>query len=105
MTEYNNNINVGSYGNLDEGSNIIRKTSNELKTDLEHGDGYLRNIQRPRIFEGPVADHVSGVWDVINRATTNNINEFENSANTLNAITANYHSTDKKSSNDIGGVI
>ena len=105
MNENNGNINVGSYSNLEEGSSIIRDATNNLKTNLENGDVYLKNIQRPRIFEGPVADHVSGVWDVINKATTNNINEFENSANTLDNITANYQATDKKSSNDIGGVI
>ena len=89
MADYNNNINVGSYSRLEDGSSTIRSASKNLKSDLEVGNGYLRNIQKPRVFEGPVAEHVSGVWDIINNTTINNINVFENSANTLDAINAN----------------
>jgi len=104
MSDYKE-INVGSYGNLEEGSSIIRKASSNLRSGLENTDGFVRNIQKPRVFEGPVADHVSGVWDIINKTTNDNISNFEKSANTLDRVNANYHNIDKKSSNDIGGVI
>ena len=99
------NINVGSYESLEEGSSTIRSASSDLRTDLESGNGFVKNIQKPRVLEGPVADHVNGVWNIINNTTKNNITIFENSANTLDRVNANYQSTDKKSSNDVGGVI
>lgn len=100
-----NDINVGSYDSLREGANTIRRASGELKQELQNGDGYIRNIQRERVFEGPIAEHVSGVWNVINNITINNINNFENSAKTLDTINDNYQQRDTKSSNDVGGII
>ena len=104
MTEYNK-INVGSYGDLQDGSSTIRRASSDLKSGLENTDGYVKGIQKPRVFEGPVADYVNDVWNAINRNTSDNINVLENSARTLDKVNANYHETDKQSSNNVGGVI
>ncbi|MBQ4031442.1 MAG: hypothetical protein II625_06775 [Bacilli bacterium] len=106
MSEYNtSNINIGSYGDLKDGSSTIRKASSNLKTGVENADGYFKGIQKPRVFEGPVAEYVNDVWNAININTNNNISTLENSANTLDRVNANYHDTDRKSSNDVGGVI
>ncbi len=104
MSEYKD-ITVGSYGDLKEGSNTLRRASSNLKSGLESADSYFKSIQKPRVFEGPLAEYVDGIWDVVNKTTNNNISTLDRNANNLDRVNANYHATDQKSSNDVGGVI
>ena len=104
MPEYNN-INVGSYQDLQEGASTNRRSASNLKNNLEDGRIQFKNIQKERIFEGPLADYVSDVWNVINSVTENNISTLEQNANTLDRVGNNYYAADQKSNNDIGGIV
>lgn len=99
------NIGIGSYRDLSDGASTIRSTTDNLKRELENGNGSVSKLRNPRVLEGPIGEHINGIWNKINTLTNNNINYFEKSAGTLNHIEDNYHETDKKSSDDVGGVL
>ena len=99
------NINVGSYDNLDAGVHTIHNTSDNLKRTLQEGDELLRSIHKSRVFEGPIADHVNGVWHNLSNLTNNSINSLNRSGNTLDEVNNSYQATDKSSSDKVGGVI
>ncbi len=99
------NIGIGNYNDLSSGAKNIRSASENLKSELATGNGSVNRLQGPRILEGPIGEHINGIWKMINNTTNNNISHFEQSANTLNRVEDNYHQTDNKSANDVGGVL
>jgi uncharacterized protein YukE len=99
------NIGIGSYKDLSNGADTIRSASENLKSGLSDGNSSVSRLQNPRVLEGPIGDHINGIWKIVNNTTANNISTFEQSATTLNKVEDNYHATDNKSSNDVGGVI
>ncbi len=99
------NIGIGSYNDLSDSANNIRSASDILRSNLRSGDGSINRLQSPRVLEGPIGEHINGIWKIINSTTSNNISNFEQSATTLNRVEENYHQTDNKSSSDVGGVL
>lgn len=99
------NVNVGSYDSLDSGVHTIHNTSDNLKRTLEEGNELLKNIHKSRVFEGPIADHVNGMWNKLSNLTNSSINTLNRSGNTLDEVNNSYQATDKASSDKVGDVI
>ena len=99
------NIGIGSYKDLSSSASNIKNTSGELRDELANGDTYISRLRNPRVLEGPIGEHINGIWQAINSTTNNSINNFAQNATKLNKVEDNYHDTDNKSSNDVGGVI
>ena len=100
MNEYS----VDDYRNLESGAQNIDSTVNTLNSNLQNGSTALNGIMNESTFSGPVASHCAQVWEIINRATQNNLKNFNNNANTIRDINANYQNSDDNVSKDIGGV-
>ena len=95
---------VKSYDNLKNAEDIINKTSQELRSELENCNSSLEGLFDESTFYGPIADHVENALRIINTATNNNIKTLNQIANSINVIGNSYVETDKKISDELGGI-
>ena len=100
MNEYQ----VNSYSNLENGENNLINTSSSLKSSMESGNINMQSVYNDNSFCGPIADHISEAWDIINRATDNNINNLNNNVKTIENIKQGYQDTDQQVSSHVGGI-
>ena len=100
MDEYT----VKDYSGLDDGANTINNTVSNIKTTLNNGNSAITNILNDSTFKGPIADHCAQVWEIINAATSNNLDNFSGNASAIKTINENYKQSDDDVSTSIGGI-
>ena len=95
---------VEEYDNLDNSANTINTAVSNMRTSLENGTSAFNSTFSDIGFKGPIAEHCTQVMEIINRATNNNLNNFNGNASTIQAINENYKATDDQVSSNVGGI-
>ncbi len=99
-----NEFGINSYDNMTNSEENLIVTSGELQSNIENGNVNMQSIYNDNSFCGPIADHIGEAWDIINRATENNINSLNKNSETLKQIHNSYIATDDHVSNELGGI-
>ena len=98
-TDYSHTID--EYANLDSAANGLNSSVNTMSNDIQSANDIMKRLQS-NSFQGPVANHISQMWNVISKTTQNNVSSLNQNANLINEMNQNYQQKDYEVSKEVG---